>query len=267
MFDESLAESWQRRFGRPLPLHADRIASLLAHRSVRKFMSQAIPEAVMEIIFAAGQSAATSSNLQLYSAVSIQDPVTRAEAARLCDDQDQVETAAWFFAFFADHARLRVAAAEAGEAAAGLDYLEYFVMAIIDAALAAERMVVAAETLGIGTCYIGALRNDAEGVAQLVRAPEGSVGLFGLCFGWPDPEQPASIKPRLETDVVWYRESFPVTPSIGDYNDRMAKFYASQDMSTRATWAMRSGRRVDDQHLFGRERLKSFIEKQGFARR
>jgi len=263
MFDETGAEAWRLRYGGEPPPDMPAIDRLLTHRSVRKFDDRAIDEATMMTIFAAGQSAATSSNLHLWSAVSVDNPDTRDQIAHLCADQDQIRTAARFFAFFADHDRLRTAANEVGEAAEGLDYHEYYVMAIIDAALAAERMVCAAELLGIGTVYIGALRNDVDAVAELLAAPSGTVPLFGLCLGWPHPDAKADIKPRPSQDCIWYRDRFPERPSVGDYDARMAAFYESQGMSTSASWAMRSGRRVDNHHLTGRERLGPFVKERG----
>ncbi len=263
MFDESATESWHLRYGTEPPEEMPDLGRFLTHRSVRRYAEKPISESVMQAIVAAGQSAATSSNLQLWSIVSIEDKERRNLIADLCDDQDQIRQAARFFAFFADHSRLRKAAKEAGEKAEGLDYQEYYVMAIIDAALAAERMVCASESIGIATCYIGALRNDVQAVTDLLEAPLGTVPLFGLCFGWPHDEVTAEIKPRLSQNCVWHQESFPAEPSIGDYNERMASFYETQGMSTAASWAMRSGRRVDNNHLFGRERLGHFVQQQG----
>ena len=76
----------------------------------------------------------------------------------------------WFFAFLIDHYRLRRCAALVGEECRGLDFNEFYTMAVVDASLAAERMVCAAEAVGLGICYIGALRNDPYAVAELLRA-------------------------------------------------------------------------------------------------
>lgn len=268
MFDESLSEAWQARYGGetelPKNLEIDAlIARHLNHRSVRKYSDRAVPESLVSFLVAAAQSASTSSNLQMWSIVSVQDPKRRKLLAELCDDQSQVETAPWFFMFFADQHRLATAAREAGEAADGLDYHEYYLMAVIDATLAAERMVAAAEQLGLGSCYIGALRDRPREVREVVGAPPQTFGVFGLCLGYPEESSTAEIKPRLAQECVWYRERFPEHPSIGDYNERMVAFYESQKMNVNASWAMRSGRRVDNNHLHGREILAEFAREQG----
>jgi len=87
-------------------------------------------------------------------------------------------------------------------------------MAVIDAALAAERLVCAAESLGIGICYIGALRNDPDGVRAFFGLPEGVFGVFGLCLGWPAKGVEAEIKPRLAQEAVWFRETYGPSPNV-----------------------------------------------------
>lgn len=271
MFDESVSIAWKARFGIDAPSELPDLDRFLNHRSVRRYTSQPIPEDTMAGIVAAGQSASTSSNLQLYSLISVQDPERRAQVAHLCADQKQVLNAAWFFAFVVDHFRLREAAIAAGESPEGLDYAEFFIMAIIDAALAAERMVCAAESLGIGACYIGALRNHPTEIHNFLDLPEGSFGAFGLCFGYPDADRVEEIKPRLSQSAIWHRETYRRDQSseIADYDRRMSEHYQARGMNPDVAWSQRSGRRVDgsEKSLTGREALKAYIESQPFWRR
>jgi hypothetical protein len=71
----------------------------------------------------------------------------------------------------------------------------------------------------------------------------------------------------LPHSSVWFREQYDHSVEIGDYDQRMAAFYESQKMKGDVTWSMRSGRRVDENHLTGREVLQGFLEEQGFLRR
>ncbi len=267
MFDETSVEAWSLRFGTPPPSRLPALGKFLNHRSVRKFKSEPIPQDTIKGLVAAAQSAATSSNLQLWTAISIQEPSRREAIAKLCTGNDFILTASWFFGFFADHHRLRSAARAVGEEALGLDFFEFYTMAVVDAALAAERMVNAAESLGIGICYVGALRNEPQGVKDLLQLPEGVFGLFGLCLGWPEEPLTADIKPRLNQDAIWHSERYNLTPDIDEYNKRIEDFYVSQQMKGNVNWSKRSGKRVDEYHLTGRETQKEFIEGQGFARR
>ncbi len=266
MFDESPSDAWRLRYGSPPPALPD-LERFLAHRSVRHFDSRPVSEETAKALVAAAQSAATSSNLQLWSVVSIQDPTNRDKVAELCGNQNHVKTCGWFFAFLADVHRIRVAAEHTGQAADGLDYAEFYTMAIIDAALAAERMVCAAESLGLGICYIGGLRNDPQGVKELLELPEGTFGVFGLCIGWPAEPVTAEIKPRLAQESVWFKEKYEENPSVAEYDERMKEFYVSQNMKAEATWSMRSGRRVGTTQLTGREVLLDWLKGQGFLKR
>lgn len=267
MFSETFAEAWQARYGEEPGTITDALAPFLRHRSVRAYADKPVDVSLISHLIGAAQSAATSSNLQLWSVISVQDPERRQSLAELCADQKQIKTAPWFFAFFADHYRLRKAAQEVGENAEGLDYAEFFIMACIDAALAAERFVCAAESVGLGICYIGALRNQPAEVAKLLNLPSGVFGAFGLCLGYPDESRPTEIKPRLDQDAIWFRETYDQNATTEAYDERMRAFYESQSMKGDATWRMRSGRRADNDHLSGREVLREWLAERGFNRR
>lgn len=267
MFEETLKQAFTLRFGRPAPEGQDELAKFLRHRSVRKYRDEPISPALRATLIAAAQSSATSSNLQLYTMITVDDPARREEIARLCGNQSQVRDAGLFVAFFADHFRLRIAAQAAAEDPENLDYAEFFVMAVVDAALAAERMVCAAESAGLGICYIGALRNDPNGVQRFFDLPDGVFGVFGLCLGWPEEGSTAQIKPRLSPDVICFNETYDRTVSVGEYDERMRAFYESQQMKGEVTWSMRSGRRLQLSQMSGREILLPWLQEQGFLRR
>lgn len=263
MFDEDAKQSWRLRFGAEAPEGAVEVEAFLRHRSVRRFLDDPVPEPLVMSLVGAAQSAATSSNLQLWSVVSVQDPARREAVAKLCADQRHVREAPWFFAFLADHARLRLATEGTSSPPDALGTMEMLTVSIVDAALAAERMVCAAESVGLATCYIGALRDDPRGVAGLLGLPEGVVGLFGLCLGWPDPEAGAEIKPRLSPGSVWHRETYSAG-SVGEYDARMAEFYAAQGMDPGVPWSLRSGRRCQERGIGPRMAWGSILRSRGF---
>lgn len=179
----------------------------------------------------------------------------------MAGNQDQIRNAPWFFAFLADLSRIQ---GFAGDQGSFLDYSEYEIMAIVDVALAAERMVCAAESLGLGICYIGAMRNDPFQVKELLSLPELTFCPFGLCIGFPAEPLTAEIKPRLNAGSIWFKEGYAVT-SPAEFDERMGEFYESQGMKGEFTWSMRSAKRLSS--MTGREVLKEFLTKQGFGRR
>lgn len=264
MFDEGVGESWSRRFGSEAPAGFPAEAGrFLTHRSVRHFSDRAIPHETVEALVGAAQSAATSSNLQMWSMVSIQNPERREAIAQLAGNQDQIRQASWFFAFIVDLHRIADAARSVGEQPAALDTAEFYTMGVVDAALAAERLVCAAEALGIGTCYIGAMRNDVFAVRELLGLPPLTFGVFGLCLGYPAEGADTEIKPRLAQDCVWFEERYDISRGIGDLDERAVAFYKAQGMNPEVDWSMRSGRRVNGTQMTGREAVKPFLDDQG----
>ncbi|MBL8048498.1 MAG: nitroreductase family protein [Chthonomonas sp.] len=262
------SELWRARYGSAEAPAIDGLADFLQHRSVRDFdLGRPVSEELIAGLVAAAQSASTSSNLQLYSVVSIEDPDLRAQVNEHCSNQRQVALAPWFFGFFVDHHRLRHKLAELEISADSLDYADYFLMGVVDAALAAERMVVAAECLGLGVCYIGALRNNPVAIAQLLGMPSGLFGVFGLCIGYPDPAKPAAVKPRLSQDRIWFRDRYDAEAGIGDYDERMAAFFASEKQDPSVTWSARSGRRLEEKYMTRRQVVLNFLRDSGLLRR
>lgn len=245
------------------------LAILLNHRSVRRYLPDPLPPATLEHLIAAAQSAATSSNLQTWSVVAVEVPERRDRLAQLAGNQAHIRQCPLFLVWLADLARLTYIAEQQGLPHAGLDYLEMFVMATIDASLAAQNAAVAAESLGLGTVYIGGIRNQPEGVAEVLDLPSHLFAVFGMCVGYPDPAQPTAIKPRLPQAAVLHRETYSLEQdaAIAEYNQVMQDFYQSQQMNA-AVWTEQSSKRVATaEALTGRDRLKEALQNLGFKLR
>jgi nitroreductase len=270
-----LPELLRQRYGGVVP---ERVAALgapvtellLAHRSVRKYSSRPAPEGTLELLVAAAQSAASSSNLQLWSVVSVEDAEKRRRLSVAANDQAHVRESALFLVWLADLSRARALARAHGIEPEGLEFLEMFLMASVDAALAAQNAVVAAEASGLHTVYIGALRNRPEEVAEVLELPVGVFALFGLCVGYAESSG-AVIKPRLPQSVVLGRDRYePVNEAVvRDYDSRMAEFYTQQRMAVPAGgWSLHSAQRVKSaESLNGRDRLVEALKGRGFSLR
>lgn len=245
------------------------LALLLSHRSVRGFRTDPLPEGTLEALIAAAQSAATSSNLQTWSVVSVNDPATRKELAAIAGNQKHIEQCPIFLVFLADVSRNRRLAAEAGAELAGMPYLESFLVAAIDAALAAQNAVVAAESLGLANVYIGALRNDVTRVAELLGLPPGAAPVFGLCVGHALPGREGEVKPRLPQAAVLHHETYDAEDGAhrAAYDPRMAEFSRRNEMADQ-TWSQRVIARLGTMKaLSGRDRLKEKLIALGFPLR
>lgn len=125
------------------------------------------------MLIAAAQSASTSSNLQTWSVVAVEDQQRKEELSKLAGNQAHIKQVPLFLVWLADLARLSSIADSRGISHDALEYLEMFVTATIDASLAAQNAAVAAESLGLGTVYIGGIRNHPQEVAEILNLPYG----------------------------------------------------------------------------------------------
>lgn len=269
----NLTELLRSRYGDHAP-HLDLVwnealTTLLAHRSIRAYLPNPLPEGTLELMVAAAQSAATSSNLQTWSVVAVEEQERKNQLSKLAGNQAHIRQCPLFLVWLADLARLAYIAESRGLPHEGLDYLEMFVMATIDAALAAQNAVVAAESLGLGIVYIGGMRNHPEEVAATIGLPPHTFAVFGLCVGYPDPNMAAAVKPRLPQFAVLHRETYKLNEqenAIAHYNDVMKTFYTEQQMNVTGDWAEHSSKRIaTPQSLTGRDRLREALNNLGFS--
>ncbi|WP_372621662.1 NADPH-dependent oxidoreductase [Falsiroseomonas sp.] len=244
--------------------------TLLGHRSIRAFLPTPLADGVLETLVAAAQSAPTSSNQQAWSVVAVQDPARKARLAALANGQKFITQAPLFLCWVADLSRLSRLGKAHGRHLEGLDYLESFMVALVDAALAAQNAVVAAEALGLGTVYVGALRHHPEKVAEELALPPNAFAAFGLSVGHPDPAVPSAVKPRLPQSLVLHRERYTVADEpaeIAGYDQRLGDFSERVGMG-RQDWTQRMISRVGTAaSLSGRHRMKEALRALGFTLR
>lgn len=265
----------EARYGTPLQASTsgpwnDVIATLLQHRSVRAYTPDALPDGTLEILVAAAQSAATSSNMQTWSVIAVIDPATKAALAAVASRQAHIEQCPLFLVWVADLSRLERVGHAAGQVLEGLPFLETFLVAALDAGIAAQNAAVAAESLGLATVYIGALRNDVEQVAALLSLPPGAFGVMGLCVGYADESVSALVKPRLPQSSVLHRERYDSASEAGDvatYDRVLEKFSAAAERSS-YRWTDRVVSRIGKiASLSGRDKLRDALVRLGFPLR
>ncbi|MDQ0995256.1 nitroreductase [Phyllobacterium ifriqiyense] len=243
------------------------IETLLAHRSIRFYLPQSVPATAVELAISAAQSAPSSSNLQAWSVLAVEDDDRKARINAVAGNQKQIDQAPLLLVWLADLSRLRNITKTQGSPAEGLDYLESFLLAIIDATLAAQNAVMAFESLGLGTCYIGALRNNPEAIARELALPKEVFPVFGLTVGYPNPGIRTDIKPRLPRSTVFHREQYGAnadSADFGDYNKILRAFQKLQLMPA-IDWTEQMSRRIGTKEaLKNRDVLSSAVKLLGF---
>jgi nitroreductase len=183
----------------------DTITTINNHRSIRKFKQDSIGDEILNQILIAGSRASTTGNMQVYSIIVTKDEERKRKLWELHFRQNMVLQAPVILTFCADFYRfnqwcfLR-------DAQPGYDNFLSFYTASIDALLAAQNVAIAAESFGLGICYLGTTTYMAEPIIDLLNCPEGVVPVTTLVVGYPD-ESP-ELTDRLPMDAIVHLESY-----------------------------------------------------------
>lgn len=189
----------------------------MKRRSVRSYEDRPVPPEVRESILAAALRAPTAGNLVLYSILEIEDPELKARLAQTCDDQPFIARAPWVLVFLADWARAYAFfrhhkvpewCADKGEAFLRPRESD-LLLAACDALIAAQTAAVAAEALGLGSCYIGDIMENGDVHRELLELPPYAFPVTMLCLGYPTEQQKSRPQtPRLSADLVVNRDRY-----------------------------------------------------------
>ena len=170
------------------------LRELYARKSVRAFTGEPVTPEEQAAILEAAFQAPTAGNQQLYTILNITDPALRQTLADLCDHQPMITKAPFCLVFLADCRRwprvYRAAGQEIRDPGPG-DLL----LAVADSCIAAQNAVTAAESLGIGSCYIGDVLENCEAMREALHLPAHVVPAAMLIFGRPTQQQKDRVKP------------------------------------------------------------------------
>jgi nitroreductase len=179
--------------------------------STRSYDPAPLTGAEKATVLHAALRAPTAGNQMLYSIVDIADQALKDKLAVTCDDQPFVARAPWVLVFLADWQKwidlFDVAGVDTlpGVPQGVTPGLGDLLMACSDALIAAQTAVLAAESLGIGSCYIGDILEEGETVAELLDLPRFTMPVAMLCFGRPKMQRRPT--PHYEKHVV-HRDAY-----------------------------------------------------------
>lgn len=253
------------------------LQTLLNHRSVRKYTGEPISDEMLSAVLEAGRAVSTSSFLQASSIIRVVDKQKRTQLRQIsCDMSEEeyqqavadgkrlghgyVESCAEYLIFCMDAYRHHQLAQ------VQTDWTEVMVIGAIDAALMAQNVLAAAESLGLGGVFIGSLRNDIQRASDILQLPKHVVPLFGLCLGHPDWESKInqSQRPRLPLDILVSTDVYspPSDEQLADYNKVVREYYQGRglDLDWAAQIAATFGGDV-------RPFMLKYLQKQGFCQR
>ncbi|WP_411676207.1 nitroreductase family protein [Caproicibacter sp.] len=171
------------------------IRQLTARKSVRAFEDREIPQAVKDEIIGAAFEAPTAGNMMLYTIIDVTDRNIKQQLSVLCDHQPFIAKAPVVLVFLADYERwfnTFVAAGMTPRKPGAGDLL----LSCSDALIAAQNTVTAAQSLGVGSCYIGDILENCEKVRTLLSLPRYTLPAAMVVYGYPTKQQLEREKPR-----------------------------------------------------------------------
>lgn len=241
------------------------IKNQLAHRTIREFTDERIPENLFQTLLEVGRRTATSTGMQASSIIRITDKDIRKEMAGICN-QEYVGRAPELLVFIVDQFRNKQIGNEKGCFEESGAYIDRFFSGFTDACLMAQNIVNAAESLGLGTVYLGSILNDSKKICDLLKLPEMTFPVVGLGIGYPN--QNPQIKPKMDMKFRVFENQYKVLDNyleeLEDYDREMNTYYDLRD----------ANRRVDtfsDQVVTGiksvnpkRAKMLNIIRDQGF---
>lgn len=239
------------------------IELLLNHRSVRAYTDQAVAPETLARIIACAQMAPSSSHIQAYTIIDVTDCALREAIKAVSGGQRWVTEAPVLLVFCADLHR-------AGTHFPGLDETilgntEFLVTGVIDVALAAQKALIAAQSLGLGGVIVGGIRNNVAKISETLGLPSLVFPVFAMCLGYPAsvPDQ----KPRLPQALVLHRNCYdePAEPElIAAYDQEMKAYYAERESNSHdACWTERCGHLLASKR---RDEVDTDLKRAGFLK-
>jgi len=184
-------------------------------RSTRAFEDKPVDRTTVDTIINAAMRSPTAGNMMLYSIIEIDDQSIKDKLVKSCDNQSFIARAPLVLLFLADYQRWF-------DFFVGSDVQSYcetqskefrypgegdLMLAGCDALIAAQTAVIAAESLGLGSCYIGDIMENYEFHQELFNLPQYTFPITLLCLGYPQPST-AKLKPRFPQQNIHFKNSY-----------------------------------------------------------
>lgn len=206
----------------------DVIELMKKHTSVRNFADTSLTDEVKEQLIIAAHAGASSNFVQATSIIDVTDPSIRGQLAEISKSAAYVKQSGAFFVFVADLYRQSQILQQQGLDLAGIKNMEALTVAIVDTAIAGENLAVAAESLDLGICYIGGIRNDLTTVRDLLNLPKFTVPLFGITVGKPTRKN--AVKPRMPLHNNTFKNGYDrqAAQDLSEYQKITQAYYANR---------------------------------------
>ncbi len=195
----------------------NRVIELLKRRaSLRKYDQRSVSPEHLETILECAIRAPTAGNMMLYSIIMIEDKGKKEILSRTCDNQPFIANAPLVLIFAADYQKwydyYHVGNVAEYCRQEGLPFTypseANLLLAACDALVAAQNAVIAGESLGIGSCYIGDIMERYEDHKKLLNLSDYVFPIAMLCMGYYPLGYTRTLRPRFEKDYVVFKNSY-----------------------------------------------------------
>jgi len=176
-----------------------------SHRSIRSFTSQDIDDALLNDLLMTGLRSSSAGNMQTWSVIVTRDEAVKRKMVDLHNDQPMILEAPVLLTFCADVFRMREWI-RVNNSKQGFDDFLGFLTGTVDAIVAAQTVCLAAESVGLGICYLGTTWWAADEIIDLLALPKGVFPVTGVIVGYPDEDPP--LRDRLPLDVMVHQEKY-----------------------------------------------------------
>jgi nitroreductase len=186
-------------------------------RSTRTFADKPIDRDIVNIIINAAMRAPTAGNMMLYSIIEVEAQTIKEKLAKSCDNQPFIAKAPLVLLFLADYQRwfdFFIGSEVKSYCVAQGQEFRFpgegdLLLACCDALIAAQTAVIAAESLGIGSCYIGDIMEHYEYHQALFKLPQYAFPITLLCLGYAKAT-PAEVKltPRFPQEKIHFKNTY-----------------------------------------------------------
>jgi nitroreductase len=184
--------------------------------SLRHYADKEVPEEVLEGILHSAMRAPTAGNMMMYSIVVIKDQKIKESLSESCDHQPFIAKAPVLLLFLADlekwHRYFKISGVEAFTEKCGKSYQPPtradLMLAISDAMAAAQNAVISAESLGLGTCYIGDIMENYEMHKELLNLPKFAFPIAMLTLGYPAEGHSTKRRERFDQKFVVFNDRY-----------------------------------------------------------
>ena len=217
------------------PVTNSTIAAQMAHRTIRAYTDKGVGEDTVATLLDVARHSATASFQQQVTIIRVLDSAVR-EQLHLASGQPYVGgDRGELFVFVVDLHRNALLRERAGAPLEPLERTNLFLQGVEDAVIAAQNVVVAAESLGLGTTYLGSIIGDVRRVIKALRLPTRTYPILGLLVG--HPAQDPQYKPRLPREIAVGTDSYPELDDHLDaltaYDAEVEQYYDLRDTSRR----------------------------------